>query len=432
MGIFTLMLLIAMEAFFLVWSIRTRSSHNLEKAVVSITALVLFVLLVAAGVYDWSFRYGMFLIVLVTQAAVAGVALYRKKETQYRLKRSITRFIRNSFIFAFALFLAILLPQYEPVKITGQYGIETAKYTWTDTARQDPFSKTGENRAVTVELWYPKNPSGSYPLVVFSHGAFGFSGSNYSTFAELASNGYVVASIGHTSHAFYTMDTRGKLTLADQGFLNKVGQINAVHDASRAEEVYNISREWLKLRTEDEHFVIDQIMKEKSSPKSDPIFSMIDTEKIGLMGHSLGGASSAQLGRDRTDIDAVIVLDGTMLGEEVAFQNGAAVLNEKPYPVPILNIYAEDHYTSAKTLEAENYSNFHARKTAVSAYETVFQGAGHLNFTDLPLFSPILARSLGVGTCDERQTIETMNQVVLEFFNSCLKEDRTPRIAKEY
>lgn len=73
----------------------------------------------------------------------------------------------------------------------------TAKYTWTNNSRGDEFSKSGENRVLTVEFWYPQNADKTYPpLVVFSHGAFGFSGSNYSTFAELASNGYVVASIG--------------------------------------------------------------------------------------------------------------------------------------------------------------------------------------------------------------------------------------------
>lgn len=44
---------------------------------------------------------------------------------------------------------------------------------------------------------------------------------------------------------------------------------------------------------------------------------MVDEDKIGLMGHSMGGASSVQLGRERDDIDAVIDLEGTMAGEYV-------------------------------------------------------------------------------------------------------------------
>ncbi len=432
MGMITLVLLLALEMYFLVWSIKTRSNHREEKGIVSIALLVLFGLLLGTGVFEWSFRYVMLLIVLVLQALAGAMILIRKKEKEYRLRKNIFRFVRNSFIFVFALFLAILCPQYEQLKTTGKYEIATAKYTWTDNSRVESFSQSGENRALTVEFWYPKNADKTYPLVVFSHGAFGFSGSNYSTFAELASNGYVVASIGHTYHAFFTKDTDGKVTIVNTDFINKAIEISSNQDTGHEEEVYNTTREWMKLRTDDENFVIDTILKEGESDKADFLFSIINPERIGLMGHSLGGASSAQVGRDRNDIDAVIVLDGTMLGEEVAFDNNKVVLNNVPYPVPLLNIYAEDHYTNSKKYEGDNYSNFHATQNAVCAYETVFLKAGHLNFTDLPLFSPTLAKMLGVGTIDKKYCVETMNKLVLEFFNCYLKDAGTLNIEKEY
>jgi predicted dienelactone hydrolase len=162
------------------------------------------------------------------------------------------------------------------------------------------------------------------------------------------------------------------------------------------------------------------------------LFSSIDTNRIGLIGHSLGGATSAQIGRVRDDIDAVIVLDGTMLGEEVAFDNNKVVLNNTPYPVPLLNVYAEDHYTNSKELVGEAYDNFHATSNALCATETVFLNAGHLNFTDLPLFSPALANMLGVGTIDARYCIETTNKIVLGFFDCHLKDAAEQRIEKEY
>ncbi len=432
MGILTLVLLLALETFFLAWSIVTRNNHREEKAIISIGLLVLFCLLLITGIYDWSFRYTMLLLVLVIQALVGTVILVRKRAMEYGLRKNIFRFVRNCFIFSFALFLAILCPQYQQPKTTGEYEVAMAKYTWIDTNRMDEFSKSGENRALTVEFWYPKNADQTYPLVVFSHGAFGFSGSNYSTFEELASNGYVVASIGHTYQAFYTMDTSGKLSIVNTDFLNTAIEISNDRDTSHEEEIYITTSEWMKIRTDDENFVINTILADCGKGNTDELFSIINTEEIGLMGHSLGGASSAQIGRTRDDIDAVIVLDGTMLGEEIAYENNSAVLNDTPYQVPLLNIYAEDHYTNAKESVGDAYENFHATQNALCAYETVFQDAGHLNFTDLPLFSPTLSKMLGVGTIDARYCIETMNKVVLEFFNCYLKNAGEVKIAKEY
>ena len=62
---------------------------------------------------------------------------------------------------------------------------------------------------------------------------------------------------------------------------------------------------------------------------------MADVEKIGLMGHSLGGAASVSVGRYRDDVDADIDLDGTMLGEQLGFEYGKYQYEEEPYPVPL-------------------------------------------------------------------------------------------------
>lgn len=323
------------------------------------------------------------------------------------------------------------ISQYDPIDVTGTYEVLTAKSTWTDESRIEIFSDSAENRALTVDFWYPNSEGEEFPLVIFSHGAFGFSGSNNSTFAELASQGYVVASISHTYQAFFTKDTDGNMTIVDTDFINKAAEINAKTDTRDDEETYRITSEWMKLRIDDEDFVIDMILKASQKPGSGSPFAVVDTTKIGLMGHSLGGATSAEIGRIREDIDAVIILDGTMLGEEIDFAD-QVLLNDEPYPVPLLNIYAEDHYENAMKLVGDSYNNFYASKNAIDAYETVFKGSGHLNFTDLPLFSPILAKLLGVGDVDERACIESMNQVVLEFFNAYLKNGSHPIIAKEY
>lgn len=97
MGILTLVLLLALETFFLVWAIKTKNNHREEKAIICIGLLALFGLLLVTGVYEWSFRYVVFLLVLVIQAIFSAIILVRKREKEYRLRRNILRFVRNCF-----------------------------------------------------------------------------------------------------------------------------------------------------------------------------------------------------------------------------------------------------------------------------------------------------------------------------------------------
>ena len=336
MGTALLIVLTAIETLFLGWAIATKDARHREKAIVSLALLALVLLLLATGVLSGGFRYGALLILLSIQAVSAVHTLRKKVEPAFSSKRVIWRYTGTLLLFAIVLIPAILFPQFTPSAVSGVHPVTTARYSWTDPSRIETFSQTGENRKVTVEFWYPedtgKDTTGEFPLVVFSHGAFGYSGGNRSTFLELASQGYVVASIGHTYHAFFTKDTEGGITPVDMEFLQQASALNATHTTGNEREVFETTSAWMTLRTADVSFVLDTILSECRKEAPDALFSAINPERIGLFGHSLGGAASAQTGRLRKDIDAVIVLDGTMLGEEVAFRNNAVVPMRHPTP----------------------------------------------------------------------------------------------------
>ncbi|MGB4437935.1 MAG: hypothetical protein WBJ13_01650, partial [Sedimentibacter sp.] len=179
------------------------------------------------------------------------------------------------------------------------------------------------------------------------------------------------------------------------------------------------------------NLVLETILKNNNNEDAAHVYKIINTDRIGLIGHSLGGATAAELGRLRKDIDAVIVIDGTMIGEEIDFVDGESVLNNEAYPTPILNIYNEEHYNEA-LLNSSNYANMVASENAVDSHNIVFKKSGHLNFTDLPLFSPFLAQMLGTGNIDKVYCLETMNNIVLDYFNCYLKEGNELNILKEY
>lgn len=425
-------LLLLLETALFYFSLKQQNRLLQEKCIAYSAFILVLLLLFGAKILPYSFRFIPLMLWLTGRLLVNGFLLLKKKKRPFKKVKAGIRYTTAVFTLFLSLVPLLLFPPFDPLEASGSYEVETKKFTYTDQSRMDPFSDERAPRKVTVDYYYPKTGNGKFPLILFSHGAFGFSGSNFSTFQELASHGYIVGSISHTSHAFFTVDTKRTLTLADQDFLQKAVEINGLKDTSREEEVFHITKDWMKLRTEDTHFLLDTILSESRSSAPGLPFSLLDSDAIGLFGHSLGGASSAETARERNDVDAVIVLDGTMLGEEVDFKDGHVVLNDTPYPVPLLNVYAEDHYEGAMETQGDEYDNFYASAHALDARETVFRGTGHLNFTDLPLFSPILAEKLGIGPADARSAIVTMNEIVLEFFNSYLKNKGAPQIEKEY
>lgn len=425
-------LLLLLETALFYFSLKQQNRLLQEKCISYSAFTLVLLLLFGAKILPYSFRFIPLMLWLTGRLLTNGVLLLKKKKHPFKKVKAGIRYTSAVLTLLLSLIPLLLFPPFEPLEASGSYEVETKKFTYTDQNRMDTFSDEKSPRKVTVDFYYPKAENGKFPLILFSHGAFGFSGSNFFTFQELASHGYVVGSISHTSHAFFTVDTKRTLTLADPDFLQKAVEINGLKDTSREEEVFHITKEWMKLRTEDTHFLLDTILGETRSITPGLPFSLLSSDAIGLFGHSLGGASSAETARERNDVDAVIVLDGTMLGEEVDFIDGHVVLNDTPYPVPLLNIYAEDHYEGAMETQGDEYDNFYASAHALDARETVFRGTGHLNFTDLPLFSPIVAEKLGIGPADARSAIVTMNEIVLEFFNSYLKNEGTPQIEKEY
>lgn len=123
-----------------------------------------------------------------------------------------------------------------------------------------------------------------------------------------------MVSIEHPYHSIFTTDTDGNLIIADSQFLNDAMTIGSSEnvDDIMTEQRFRISNVWMQLHTKDMNFVIDTI-KAACNDKSlaadtwvlqnedgiSEILSHIDCSKIGLMGHSMGGATAVTVGRQR-------------------------------------------------------------------------------------------------------------------------------------
>lgn len=431
MGVVLLILVGVMEIGLAVHSVISKSNQKPFRNWIRISAFLVF--LVFATIMKWNVRWVLPAVVFFLFGIIAVISLIRnKEEKRYRPVGNIFRAIGVWVIIAITLLPAVIFPQYKAVAATGDYKIATSLYTLTDNQRVESFSDSGENRKVNIEFWYPQNAEGKFPLIVFSHGAFGIKASNTSTFENLASNGYVVVSIDHPYHSLFTKDTEGHVTLADSSFTKEIEDVNnGVYDD---ETSFKLERKWLKVRTEDINFVIDTIKQKASEENSDEVYQQIDTSQIGLIGHSLGGAAAAQLGRDRKDIAAVINLDADLLGETLEVEDGRSVINKEIYPVPLLSIYSDTMKNLMDDVKETDpdlvLPQEYILDTAPNSHVVYIKGTNHLSLTDLPLVSPVLANMINGSTDkgsnaiseNKYEVLETMNEIVLNFFNSYVKK----------
>ncbi len=448
MATLLLIILLIVEFSFLAYGLARSTSKRAwtpARFVIDAVQIVLFLIMALLPGIDFGFRFKMLFTVLVLRLLVAGVyALIYKHNDKIKKKGAmVLSAVISVVLISFNMLPAFLFADYHGRPLTGEYEVKEAQTILIDTSREELFEMDGSCREVPVHFYYPAecDAEGELPLVIFSHGAFGYYQSNASTYMELASHGYVVVSLDHPYHSFFTKDSDGRLITVDPEFFQTAMYVGGNDNDMSEEEIYEITSEWMELREADVNFVIDTL--EESGLMNESWYtgdvaeavSLMDTSRIGLMGHSLGGATAVTVGR-RDDISAVIDIDGTMLGEETGVADGMPVINDEPYTTPLLVIDNEEHHNSG--LEALDvgypYANNVILDEATEGYRTYIRGAAHMDLTDLPLFSPFLAGMLNTSesTVGHEECIDTVNELVLNFFDCYLKGEGGFSVSESY
>ena len=431
-------LLVAFEIGFASYCIYTVSTHLKVKSYARLLELGIFIMFCILKILKWGIRWYL-LGVLLLVLAIRGlyVLLLKKKYTKQFHKRSVI-FKATGMILMYVIVLipAFLFPQYEAPQPTGKYDVATEQYTYISDTTIDYY--TGSKRQVNVGFWYPKDGSGKYPLVVFSHGAFGIKNSNISSYEELASHGYVVCSIDHPGHSFYTKSEDGQVVLVDKAYMNEVTYANMDAYYTKA-ETYDVIQKWMKIRTSDINFTIDTILQYVAQAdqtnitqlrQSDTmeLYQLIDCDKIGVFGHSMGAAASIQIGSERKDIDAVINIDGPYFSEIIYDSNiDEFVATKEQYNTPVLNIYSDQVWVQLKdgTNTGVYAGNKISDQICTEVYDVYLKGTKHLTLTDLSIVSPFLTNLLNgeKAEVNAKEIIEFENSLILDFFDAKLKEE---------
>ncbi len=198
---------------------------------------------------------------------------------------------------------------------------------------------------------------GAFPVVLFSPGLGGVRTQNSAWAEDLASHGYVVASVDHPYDSAAVVLTDGTV-------------ISSTLEATGDDEAdQRVADDLAGIRADDLISTLDRLE------------THLDVDGVVTAGHSLGGAAAILAAVRDERVDAVVNLDGLPRGGRPT--------------VPVLAVVAGEGTGSA--VSDARYDAALTRALASCGTRVVVQGAQHLSFTDAALFLPPLPSLIGSG-----------------------------------
>jgi dienelactone hydrolase len=237
---------------------------------------------------------------------------------------------------------------------TGPHEVGTTVFYWEDLLREETItSAAGDNRELMVRFFYPTDSNAGdyrmpvvrsrhwstlgsqqfipgrvlrrsnydgvfwsiehepalsaaeadYPVIIWSHGGGGAIARNVFIAAELASRGYIVASINHTYFADFVEFPDGRV-ISGRGF-------GLDNDPTITPAERQLLADAQDLWSDDQLFVLEQLISVDQDPASD-FFGRLDLNRLAAGGFSFGGASAYEAASKDARIRAVIEGDGTI------------------------------------------------------------------------------------------------------------------------
>ena len=348
---------------------------------------------------------------------------------------------------------------------TGPFAVGRTTYVWSDPAHLDPMAPLpGTKREVLAWIWYPAAPrqpsqmfddylptpwrtvlerqSGplltnlltrdlsrvrthsirdaevspqnrSYPVVLMRAGLAALT-TDYTTLAEdLASHGYVVVGFDAPYRSFVVVFPDGRV-------IARAPQNNA--DLVGGPQQEQLANKLLEAWSADMGFALDQLERLNRSDPSGRFLGRLDMQRVGVFGHSLGGATALQFCHDDSRCKAGIDVDGAPLGSVVA--DGVT----QPFMFLLSDHRGESDAGQPEAIRqaGANIHSIYDRLPSDRRLMIMIRGAGHYRFSDdgAMLKSPLVMgvlRTVGVVRLDGRRQVALTAHYISTFFDVYLK-----------
>lgn len=312
---------------------------------------------------------------------------------------------------------------------SGNYSVGTETFSFVDTGRKELLGNADEDRKIAVRMYYPISsedavgrepavvfsenkkvaigkayhaqkmdpsfqtanyfekaphmPGETFSLILFSHGYNSYIEANTYLCCNMASHGYVVASVGHAYEAVENDYEDGSFDLYDKKINKKmydsmVGTLIEQYkllkkkmSPEEAVEKFNVFQNkhmsYVKKRLNEWALDMQSALREIRSRYADRIdFS----GGVGVSGHSLGGATAYYLCQHVPEFACGINIDGAVFGD----------YEGKTMTKPFFQIGCKENI---------NLESRPLLSTTAPVHYAMFSGMKHMGFTDVKFYLPL-------------------------------------------
>lgn len=367
-----------------------------------------------------------------------------------------------------AVALPALFPLVDLPKPSGAYPVGTARLDFVEEDREDVVGGGVSDETVALRLWYPaastdgcvrakwmesaeaayfaarmglpnvlgqlclvrtnsfwnaplSEAQENYPVLLFSGGLGGFSGQNAVQAEELASRGYIVCAVSHPGEDVFVTHADGTTVGSDGAFeaaleaeaMGAYSSANALLEEESAQarraflRAFVLSNEAARVWSKDLIAAADYLEALNAAAQW---AGRLDMDRLGVFGHSFGGAAAGEACLLDARFKAFVNLDGTPYGDTVD------EIIDRPFLV--MTAGAADETALQVSGYAQGQTGF---------WVAGIEGAQHMNFMDLNAVLPRAGRLAGLlGSVDAKRQTEIVNRYLSAFFDSVLGEPRAP------